>query len=258
MFSNKKQVIESLYKYSLNKPFFPNYKETYDSIIPLKLFTCWHTKQLPPLMRENYKNIIKANPKFEHYLFDETDCFFFIMKHFSPDVLNAYKKLIPSSYKSDLWRYCILYINGGIYMDIKFQCVNGFKFIALTENEYFVRDRDIDGTARLTLNGLISVKPNNKILLKCINQIVENVKTRFYGINCLDPTGPGLLGKFTSKKEKQQMELYYDNIKNQFIDDWVIIYKNTIILKQYSGYRTEQTKTHYSNLWTTKHIYALK
>jgi len=104
---------------------------------------------------------------------------------------------------------------------------------------------------------LIAVKPCNNILLKCINQIVKNVENNYYGLNCLDPTGPGLLGKFTTKAEKQEMELFYDNIYiPNFMDSWVIIFNNTIILRQYDGYRKEQTKEHYSSLWNKNKIYV--
>ena len=87
----------------LNRPLIM--KEKYEPVIPLNLFTCWHTKDLPQLMRENYEKIKGNHPNFNHYLYDETDCENFIKDNFEIDVLNAYKSLIPSSYKSDLWRY---------------------------------------------------------------------------------------------------------------------------------------------------------
>ena len=226
-------------------------KQTYNSIIPLKTYTCWHTKELPPLLRINYEQMTSGHPRFTHYLFDENECLNFIKDNFENDVLAAYNMLVPSAYKSDLWRYCILYINGGIYFDIKFYCVNEFKLIALTEKEYFVRDREGG-----TLNGLIAVKPKNEILKKCIRQIVENVKNKYYGTTCLDPTGPGLLGKYFTKQEKEKMELYFANIKiKNVVDEYVIVFNNVTVLKQYAGYRNEQTKKHYSELWNEKNIY---
>jgi hypothetical protein len=76
-------------------------------------------------------------------------------------VLNAFNSLVPGAFKADLWRYCILYINGGIYLDIKYKCINNFKLIALTEREYFVNDRP----SKCMYNALIAVKPFNKITL---------------------------------------------------------------------------------------------
>ena len=93
------------------------------------------------------------------------------------------------------------------------------------------------------MTGLIAVKPRNEILFNCIQQIVENVKIRFYGRDSLDPTGPGLLGKYSTKEEKKEMKLYFANINiKNIIDDWIIVFNDIAILKQYNGYRAEQTK----------------
>ena len=254
---NKKKTVEKNERFQNLKLFMASIKnifilkQSYKSIIPLKTYTCWHTKELPTVLRINYEKMTNSHPKFTHYLFDENECLNFIKANFENDVLNAYNMLVPSAYKSDLWRYCILYINGGIYFDIKFCCVNGFKLIALTENEYFVRDREGG-----TLNGLIAVKPKNDILKRCIRQIVENVKNNYYGKTCLYPTGPGLLGKYFTKQDKEKMELYFANvhIKN-IVDEYVIVFNDVTILKQYDGYRKDQTKKHYSELWNEKNIY---
>jgi len=235
----------------LNKPFV--LKNSYNSIIPLHLYTCWHTKDLPPLMKANYDFLVESNPKITFHLYDDNDCIEFIKNNFEQDVLYAYKSLIPSSYKSDLWRYCVLYINGGIYMDIKYRCVNGFKFLDLTDKEYFVRDYNINDT----YTALIVTLPGNEILHKCIRQIVENVKNKYYGNGCLDPTGPGLLGKYFTREEKNSMEMYHSLIES--INKYYIVKDDRIILRIYDGYRDEQSKfqklKHYSQLWNDRNIY---
>ena len=230
-------------------------KEKYNSKIPLNLFACWHTKDLPPLMKQNYETFKNDNPEFNHFLYDDEACIEFIKDNFDENVLNAYNSLVPYAYKTDLWRLCILYIKGGVYIDIKFKCVNGFKLISLTEKEHFVRDRP-DGCV---LNGLIVTFPKNEILLKCINQIVENVKNRYYGNDWLYPTGPGLLGKFFSPDERNNLELYFTAINKDNIDDYYIVYKDTKILDYYPEYNVERSKNQkykpYYILWNEKKIY---
>lgn len=232
-------------------------KQNYKSIIPLKIYTCWHTKDLPPLMKKNMDNLNATNPEFKLYVYDENNCRKFISKYFSEDVLNAYNKLKPCSYKSDLWRFCILYIKGGIYIDIKYRCVNNFKLIALTEKEHFVRDRGDYGV----YTALIVSLPKNKILLNCIHKIVQHVKDEYYGSNALDPTGPGLLGSFFSKDDIKNMEMHFENadIKNYSGDLYYIIYQERIILAYYNHYREEQKQfqkfEHYSVLWDKRNIY---
>ena len=105
----KKKVQRS----SLIKPF-------YNSVIPLHIFQTWHTKNLPPNMRQSVEYIKRSNPRFHHRLFDDNECHDFIRDNFDESVLHAYNKLIPGAYKADLWRYCVLYKLGGIYLDIKY------------------------------------------------------------------------------------------------------------------------------------------
>ena len=253
--NKEKEENEVIKNYNfLNK--FNLLKSNYNSIIPLHLYTCWHTKVLPPLMRENYNYLIESNPLISFHLYDELDCREFIKNNFDNDVLEAYDSLIPCSFKSDLWRYCVLYINGGIYMDIKYRCKNNFKFISLTEKEHFVRDKNpID-----TYTALIVTLPKNNVMYNCIRKIVENVNNKFYGDGCLDVTGPGLLGSFFTQEEKNSMEIYHDfsYLENK-INKFYIVKEDTIILEFYENYREEQSKyqknKHYGELWREKKIY---
>jgi len=235
---------------SLMKPFlFPN-----TSIIPRHLYTCWHTKNLPPLMQQNYDSIVRNNPEMQVHLYDEIECRAFIQMHFQKDIVEAYDTLIPCSYKSDLWRFCILYIYGGVYVDIKYKPMNGFRFIGLTDKEYFVRDADPENV----YTALIVTMPRNGKLLQSIQQIVQNVKVRFYG-NCpLEPTGPKLLKLYFTPKEKENMKLYHAYQEN--INKYYIVYDDRIILQFYQYYREEQArhqkKKRYIDLWLEKKIYA--
>lgn len=237
---------------AIHRPFF--LKEKYNSIIPLNIFQTWHTKSLPPLMEKNVEVIKYNNPRFNYYLYDDNDCREFLKNNFPPYVLNAFDKLIPGAYKADLWRYCILYKNGGIYLDIKYTPINKFRFIALTEMEHWVLDIDNKGI----YNALIVAKPNNILLLKAINQIVKHVNNKFYGNGPLEVTGPLMLQKLFSPADKKNVDMqhrFYNSFNNRFI-----IYNNRWIFKSYNGYLKEHAKyqkaPHYSSLWHNRKIYT--
>ena len=110
---------------------------------------------------------------------------------------------------------------------------------------------------------MISLPPGNVILFNCIRQIVKNVQNKFYGDDALCPTGPGLLGLFFSKREKKQMEMYFENAIANDRDNFYIGYNNgktdIIILQMYEQYRDEQKiyqkNSYYANLWNEKNIY---
>jgi len=228
-------------------------KEKYDSVIPLNIYQTWHTKKISPKMFESISLIKNLNPKFNYQLFDDNDCREFIKNNYDQDVLYAFDNLVPGAYKADLWRYCILYKNGGVYLDIKYAPVNGFKFINLMEKEHWVLDMDKNGI----YNALMVCKPNNEILLRAINKVVDNVKNKFYGSNCLHPTGPIMLAEFFTQSDKNIFDMYHDiyqSIENRFI-----FFNGYIIFKNYNDYLNEQRNnekvSHYSGLWGSRNIY---
>lgn len=228
-------------------------KKYYNSVIPLNIYQTWHTKDLPLNMKRVTEKIIMNNPAFNYKLYDDNDCRQFIETNFDNAVLKAFDSLIPGAYKADLWRYCVLYKNGGIYLDIKYEPVNRFKFINLTEKEHWVLDMDKNGI----YNALMVCKPNNEILLKAINKIVYNVENKFYGNSPLEPTGPHMLSNFFSTIQKKSFDMQHDiykSVKNRFI-----FFNRHIIFKSYNAYLDEHDKNkkvlYYSDLWKQRNIY---
>jgi mannosyltransferase OCH1-like enzyme len=224
--------------------------EKFYSIIPLNLFQTWHTLDLPPLMKNNVELLKRQNPEFTHHLYDDEMCRDFIKKNFDKDVLYSFDKLNPGAYKSDLWRYCILYKYGGIYLDIKYSCVNGFKLKYLTNKEYFVRDRILN-TMPGIYQALLVTLPNNNILYDCIQEIVTNVKNNVFNYHSLAVTGPQIMAKKFFNIDINNLELSFNGNS--------IIINNIPILNTYNDYRKEQyfnQKTeHYDIAWIKKNIY---
>jgi mannosyltransferase OCH1-like enzyme len=229
-------------------------KNKYNSIIPFNIFQTWHSKKIPVRMMQNILSIKKNNPGFQYFFFDDQNCDKFIEKNYGPDVIQAYRKLIPGAYKADMWRYCVLYKMGGIYLDIKYGSVNHFKFINLTEKEHWVLDKDGDKI----YNALIVSKPGNPILWKAIQKIVENVKNRYYGNGCLDPTGPGLLTHFFTREEKNKLDMKHEVLLGDF-NNRIINFNNIPVLRSYHGYLDDhkhfKNVEYYSDLWHQRRIY---
>jgi mannosyltransferase OCH1-like enzyme len=223
------------------------------SVIPLNIFQTWHTKDLPPYMKKCVKTIQDCNPEFQHFLYDDQECRDFISKNFDVEVLYAYDSLIPGAYKADLWRYCVLYKYGGIYIDIKYQCANGFKLIQLTDKEYYVKDREQNRDG--IYNAFMICKAGEHIMEKCINQVVENVRNRFYGKSPLDITGPNMMTDLFTKNEARNLVILY--LHNNGKD---IIYNGSVILSAYPEYRIEQKQfqktLYYDYLWKKREVYV--
>jgi hypothetical protein len=102
----------------------------------------------------------------------------------------------------------------------------------------------------------IICKPNNIILKECIDRIVMNVKNKYYGNSCLEPTGPLLLGSVFNKTDNiYNIKLFFHNNPT-----FQIIYNKYLILEMYPTYRVEQghnsNNKSYGQLWNEKAIYG--
>lgn len=157
-----------------------------------------------------------CNYEYEHYYFDNDKRINFIDKYFDKSVLNVYLSLIAGAFKADLWRCCVLYINGGVYIDADMVCLVPLREYILPNYEFFIA-RDDPMSKSYLLNGFIASTPKHPFLKKQIDEIVYNVENKlkpFY----LDICGPGRLGKSVNKclqlDENSEYVLGENNINN--------------------------------------------
>ena len=222
--------------------------------IPRNLFLTWSTKDLPDFLAANLETLRTQNPELTVQLFDDTDCRYFLETYFHIDVLRAFDALKPGAFKADLWRLCILYIYGGIYMDIKLQ--SKIPLIQLLTREYFVYDGNFKKAGiqySSVYNGLITSKPSNPFLLKAIVNIVINVSKQFYGQTPYEPTGPHMLGKHI--EPDYTFLLTHHGPKN----NETIWFHNTLIMTECPEYRSFlKDRPYYADMWTKRDIYSEK
>jgi len=217
--------------------------------IPKKIFRFWQTDLCEKM--QYYSNILKnENLEFEYAIFNIETAREFLKEHFDPEIVYTFDILIPFAYKSDFFRYCILYIYGGIYLDMKFQSVNGFRFSQLIDKEQYVLD--IDETS--VYNALLICKPHSKIMFKCIFQVVKNVKEKNYTENDLTVTGPGMMKYLVPKEIKQESKLRHQCINyNKYI-----LRDGVPILKNYHRYYEDTPKCgqkKYLEYWHNREIF---
>jgi len=226
--------------------------------LPLDIYRIWHTDMIPTGMKDEIDRSIKMTPEFNNYLYTEDDGFKFIQENFDKKVADAYKCLKPIAYKADLWRYCILYIKGGVYIDIKLEIMQPLLDIIKKYPTIFVKEPQPGIN-----NGFIVTPPKNPILKACIDEIVINCKNRDYKMTSpeskdtapLDITGPFLL--YRKVKESPDSEkllaqpFTYNNNKGS--------YNDTLLYKEYDGYRVDQIKIqktpHYRDMHAQESVY---
>jgi len=150
--------------------------------------------ELPEYHNICYKQIKNLYPNAEYHLYSGEELEEIIKNNFHNDVFTAYKKLKPYSFKSDLARYCLLYLYGGLYIDLNIKFVN--KVPNLDKLNFFAF-RDIVKTSERSWSvstSIIFARKKSKIMEKCISIIVENCKNEYHGISVLDVSGCIVLG----------------------------------------------------------------
>ena len=161
--------------------------------IPKKIFQTYKTNQVSSGMYDAVYTCIDKNPDWEYHFFDNDDCRNFIKDNFPKKVLDAYDTLIPGAYKADLWRYCILYIHGGVYADIKLVLNNQLdKLIDINTQFTSVKERWPEKGG--VHNSFLCSMPKHKFLKSAIDLIVYNVNSGYFGEKAISPTGPFALG----------------------------------------------------------------
>ena len=222
-------------------------------VIPFHVYQTWSTKDVPKFMKKTIDHNKEQNPDFIFHLYDDADCRNFIKQYYNADVLSAYDGLKPGAYKADLWRYCILYMYGGIYMDVKIKLLFNFSLNELIYSEHYVKD--IDGPTFGIYNAFMVHEPRSPILFKLIEQVVKNVKDKYYGANPLSITGPELFGRIYEKMGLNNLDIIHT-------PNGKLSFKNKIIGVMYPQYREEQNTNgqianilHYSEMWRLNEVY---
>ena len=216
--------------------------------------------KLPKILKDIFKSNLEINPNFTIKYYSDKDSGEFIKHNFSKDIINAYDKLIPGAYKADLFRYCILYKNGGLYSDLTQRILKPLEtFIDFKKDKiYLVKDIEHykvngQGSSKGIQISFIATRPGNDIFLKAIHRIVKNVKDEYYGYNALYPTGPSLFYQLLKDYKGEYKIGLKETGQNKIVNE----NDETIIISKIVDHQQKilKNKDHYTVLWSNRRIY---
>lgn len=145
--------------------------------IPRRLFLTTH------IPRHRIPNLLKTYANdFDVQLFNDKAAFNFMSEHF-PSCLQTYVNFELGAHRADLWRYCILYKYGGLYMDIKVVPQVNLTRFSGTHDKY-TWFAVLDSSRMDIFNAIIATPPHNPIIYECIQHILRNPTPRWYMQYC--------------------------------------------------------------------------
>lgn len=237
------------------------------SKIPKRIIQTQQFSKIPEKMKNAMLKIIKLNPDYGYKYYDDISARNFLIKHMNIDVVEAYDTLIPGAYKADLFRYCVLYIKGGVYIDSCFDGAKPLRECIFSEDKFIsaldTPCSDKNGNLKGIYNAFMASEPKNDILKQVIDLVVERVKNKDKGNETLYPTGPLALGKiFLDRYNLSTLYIgeYEPGIRLIEHKSGQVCYNGkTIFFTKYPSYKYEMKKyntgSHYGELWKNDMVF---
>lgn len=145
---------------------------------------------------EKTKGMIKQYSKgYDYKFFDDNQCISFLNKHYGDNFVKAFTSF-SGPHKADLFRYCYLYLYGGIYIDIKTIFKKQLSEIFTNKTHFYTVLSSLPESVMRCLSvlhpyvnkrgsgiyqGIIACPPNHPLMLKCLQHMITIYNT--YGSN---------------------------------------------------------------------------
>ena len=97
----------------------PKFQRDETRLIPRILHQTYFEK-VGPVKYPNFSRLIRSWQQhgWDYRFYEDMDAAKFIEMHFPAEVLYAFESLNPGAFKADLFRLCVLFIEGGVYVDV--------------------------------------------------------------------------------------------------------------------------------------------
>lgn len=163
--------------------------------IPRKLWQTTRDRQaLRPELRQCVEKLKATNPTWEHRLFDDATQLEFLRSVCSERFLRAYGRINPryGAARADLFRYVVVYLRGGAYLDLKSGTTRPLDSILRPDDRFIISQWDngpdglfsgvgINRTLRDVPGGeyeqwFVIAEPGHPYLAAVLEQVLENIE----------------------------------------------------------------------------------
>jgi hypothetical protein len=89
--------------------------------IPRVLHQTFPSRVLPVAFRENVRRLRELHPNWDYRFYDDDDIVQYIRAHYGEEIFRYFTRIDPryGAARADLFRYLLMYREGGVYLDIK-------------------------------------------------------------------------------------------------------------------------------------------
>jgi mannosyltransferase OCH1-like enzyme len=178
-------------------------------MIPKVIYQTWKTKILDNNIQNVINRIQNINPDYEIKLFDDDDIDIWIKNNFEDELIyNTYKKIKVGAGRADFWRYLILYINGGVYLDIDSDIKKPLNLLIKPEDQAII-SREKNNSTNFFVQWCLMFSPKHPILLRAINLCIFNINNKTT-TDLVKLTGPAVFTSAVNYVLKQRYNIETD------------------------------------------------
>lgn len=145
------------------------------------------TRRIPKIVFQTYDKLEFVPPKvyanvaefaagYKHVVLDDAACRQFLARHYAPEIGAKFASIRGGAHKADLLRYCLLYVHGGVYLDIKTELTRPIDalFDDARASLYVVHDIEVPWRiGKVVYNGVIASVPRDPLFLRLIAGIMR-------------------------------------------------------------------------------------
>jgi len=176
--------------------------------IPKTIVQTYVNNSIPEPIYNNITKILEKNPEYNYRFISDKEAKQIIENHCTPRVLKAFNQLVLGAAKGDFVRYIVLYLYGGVYLDLDASITIDLNtFIQPTDEFIFFINGDIN-----LEQFCFAIRPRHIILEKVIEEMVTRIENR--EPNIFRATGPTLFNDVVYNMINNSPTFIYDTNKN--------------------------------------------
>ncbi|KAL1520967.1 hypothetical protein AB1Y20_022525 [Prymnesium parvum] len=139
--------------------------------VPRVIYQTYRLRTVSTEMWENVCRIFELNPDWSYEFYDDERCAALISGEFGSRVSEAFARLRAGAAKADLWRYCVLYMYGGVYLDMD-AGVNRALSHCIKPHTRFIPMYDAEANL---IQWVLIAAPKQPLLRRCIEESTARI-----------------------------------------------------------------------------------
>jgi mannosyltransferase OCH1-like enzyme len=174
---------------------------------PKNIFQTWKNSVVPDNWKDAQQSVIEKNPNWKYTLLTDTDNDIIVKQHF----LDFYRTFVSFKYpiqRADAIRYCVLYLYGGIYLDLDYVSLKSFDSLSLATEVGLIKSSNVDTFT----NSFLCSQPKSYFWILCIQKMTTKLPfylNIFKHTTIMNSTGPLMINNVATRNKK-----YITNLTN--------------------------------------------